>query len=98
MSRSLTEIVGGICSVRDYFIHFAKEQPLFLPELTVANEIVSLIQSGATDEATRGRVIALLEAPLEAHYDGTGWHHFKSLVREWVEASEESTVEPRRQP
>lgn len=85
--------IGGICSVRDYFEHFSKEQALFLPELRVANEIVALVKDGAVDQATRENVQSSLRSLLEEHCDGTGWHHFKSLVAEWsenVEAGENS--------
>ena len=41
--RSLPNIIGSIASVRDYFANFAKEDPLLLPELDVAERIMPLL-------------------------------------------------------
>ena len=86
--RPLAVIVGSICSVRDYFAEHSKDEPSFLPELKVANEVVGLVQSGPLDSAARQKVQEALEGLVEARNDGTGWHHFKSLLREWLEATE----------
>ena len=86
--RPLAVIIGEICWVRDYFAHHAKDEPSFLPELRIADEVVALLQGGAVDSATRERVRASIDGLDGDHYDGTGWHHFRSLVREWLEAAE----------
>lgn len=94
MSRPLSQIVGGLRSVRDYFERSSREDASFLPEWEVAVEIVRVIEDGAMDPRTRDRVRRLVEAPLRDHHDGTGWEHFRSLIREWLEATRVAAGEP----
>lgn len=86
--RPLPVIIGSIRSVRDYFAENSKHEPLFLPELRVAEEVVALLKAGPVDLGTRERVQSAIGGLVGEHYDGTGWHHFRSLVREWMEAAE----------
>jgi len=85
--RSLSQIVGGLRSVRDYFEQSSREDPAFLPEWEIAVEIVTAIEDSTADPRTRDRVRQLVEAPLRDHHDGTGWEHFRSLIIEWLEAT-----------
>lgn len=82
---TIAEIIGRIRSHRDYFAHFAKGEPLFVPELSVANEILASIEVGSVDETTRNRVERAINGLTEEHYDGSGWHGFKNDVRFWLE-------------
>jgi hypothetical protein len=82
---TIPEIIGRIRTHRNYFAHSAKEEPLFLPELRVANEILALIDGGSVDEAVRNKVERALNGLTERHCDGTGWHGFKNDVRFWLE-------------
>lgn len=86
--RPLPEIIGGIRSVRDYFERFLPEDQLYEPELDRANEILAVIETGATDPETVAQVTAILASPMPEHYDGTGWERFRALVGEWIEAAE----------
>jgi len=88
VARPLSQIVGGIRSVRDYFEQFSKEDPSFLPEWRVAVEIAVLVDEGSTDRTTRDHVRALLETRLADHHDGTGWQHLNALVCEWLAVAE----------
>lgn len=63
-----------------------------MSELEVSEEVLGLILAG-TDVTTRQRVRDIVERPLGDHYDGTGWHQFKSLVAEWLNVAE--AVDPR---
>ena len=60
---SLSNIIGSIASVRNYFADFVKNDPLFLPELEVAERILGLVKDGAVDQTTRDRVRGVLDEP-----------------------------------
>ncbi len=81
---SLSNIIGSIASVRNYFADFVKNDPLFLPELEVAERILGLVKDGAVDQTTRDRVRGVLDEPMGEHYDGSGWCHLCSLIEEWL--------------
>jgi hypothetical protein len=68
----------------EYFSNQAKTEASFRPELETAERVVALMSHGEPDLAAIVREMRRIEgAP---HYDGTGWHGFKSAVRAWLEA------------
>lgn len=89
--RPLPEIVGGIRSVRDYFERFLPEDPLFVPELQRADEILAVIDTGSTSADTVATVMAIMSRPMPPHHGGTGWERVVSLVEEWGEALAEGS-------
>jgi hypothetical protein len=84
---SLPEIIGRIRGYRDYFARFAKEEPSFLPELRVANEVLLLIEDGSVGEPNCVGVERALAGVDENHYDGSGWHGFNNAVQLWLETA-----------
>ena len=59
--------------------------PLFIPEATVANEVVALMRAQPlTREAIEAVWRLMVDIDRIAHYDGTGWYGFRGAVDAWL--------------
>jgi len=68
-----------------YFEWHSEHEALFIPEATVANEVVALMWTQPlTREAMEAVWRLMVDIDRIAHYDGTGWYGFRSAVDAWL--------------
>ncbi|PYN84020.1 MAG: hypothetical protein DMD87_29315 [Candidatus Rokuibacteriota bacterium] len=69
----------------EYFEGHSEHEALFIPEATVANEVVALMWTQPlTREAMEAVWRLMVDIDRIAHYDGTGWYGFRSAVDAWL--------------
>ena len=69
-----------------YFEWHSDIQPLFIPEATVANEVVALMRTQPlTREAIEAVWRLMVDIDRIAHYNGTMWYGFRSAVQAWLD-------------
>jgi hypothetical protein len=91
-----TALLSTVHIVDTAFEDCAKTDPLFRPELALAEKILALIRGGAVDRSTREQVRAALDAPIAEHYGGSGWCDLVRRTEEWLEVAAEQDVGPKR--
>lgn len=72
--------------VSSYFSHHATNEPLFKPELEISKKVLNLMKVKPQSDINLARIAKLLmEIEELEHYDGSGWHDFKTCIVAWIE-------------
>ena len=83
-TKSRIGTVEYAASFLPYFSNQAKTEASFRLEMETAERVVALMCHREPDLAAIVREMREIEAA--RHYNGTGWHGFKTAVRTWLEA------------
>lgn len=72
-------------SFLSYFSRYAQSDPLFEPELKTATRVVELMRlEPASHERLAEIAHAMRAIDQVSHYDGSGWHGFRTAVHSWL--------------
>jgi DNA-binding NtrC family response regulator len=78
--------IEDIESFVSYFESCSRTEPLFLPELEVATQVIRLMKQKDRPGAATEIVTLMSSLDRRPHYDGTGWYGFCGAVRCWLDA------------